>query len=122
MAHTHHDSPEGHDRNRHGDDIGSSCLVFDQPLDWTAFGIWLTMLLNRYGDAVLRVKGILNVIGEDAPVAVHGVQQLVHPPVHMDRWHDSDRRSKIVFITRGLDPARLRRSLAAFMEIAGATP
>ena len=104
-----------HDPNRHGDDIQSFCLIFDEPLDWTAFGLWLTMLLNRHGTEVLRVKGILNVAGESAPVAVHGVQQLVHPPVHMERWPDADRRSKIVFITKRLDPARLRRSLMAFM-------
>ena len=39
------------------------------------FGVWLTMLLNRHGEKVLRVKGILNVEGSDMPVAVHGVQQ-----------------------------------------------
>ncbi|MSQ58500.1 MAG: GTP-binding protein [Betaproteobacteria bacterium] len=104
-----------HDPNRHGDDIQSFCLVFDDPLDWTDFGLWLTMLLNRHGTEVLRVKGILNVAGESAPVAVHGVQQLVHPPVHMERWPDADHRSKLVFITQGLEPSRVRRSLMAFM-------
>lgn len=103
--------------NRHGDDIESFCLQFDDPLDWTAFGIWLTMLLNRHGNEVLRVKGILNVRGESDPVAVHGVQQLVHPPVHLTRWPDEDRRSRIVFITRGIDAAKVRRSLGAFMTV-----
>ena len=46
---------------------------------------------------------------------VFGVQHLVHPPVHMARWPDNDRRSKIVFITKGVQPGRLRRSLAAYM-------
>ena len=62
-----------------------SRLIFDGPLDWTLFGLWLTMLLNRHGDKVLRVKGILNVAGSPAPVAVHGVQHLVHPPDPYDR-------------------------------------
>ena len=47
-------------------------LNFDQPIDWTRFGIWLTMLLHRHGDALLRVKGILNVADAATPVAVHG--------------------------------------------------
>lgn len=111
-----HGHAHGHDPNRHGDDIESFCLTFDAPLDWTAFGLWLTMLLNRHGDAVLRVKGLLNVIGEGTPVAIHGVQQLVHPPVHLARWPDEDRRSRIVFIARGLPAARVRRSLEAFMR------
>jgi G3E family GTPase len=102
--------------NRHGDDIQAFCLTFQEPLDWTAFGIWLTMLLNCHGQAVLRVKGILNISGEAAPVAIHGVQQLVHAPVHMERWPDEDRRSRIVFITRGLKSDRLQRSLSAFMD------
>ncbi|HLN11174.1 MAG TPA: GTP-binding protein, partial [Xanthobacteraceae bacterium] len=86
----------------------------DDAIDWTTFGIWLTMLLNRHGDAVLRVKGILNVAGTDTPVAVHGVQHLVHPPTHMRAWPDADRRSRLVFIVRGLDPQAIERSLRTF--------
>lgn len=110
-AHAHR-----HDPNRHGT-IRAFTLVFDAPLDWTLFGIWLTMLLNRHGASVLRVKGILNVAGSDAPVAVHGVQHLVHKPTHMAAWPDADRRSRLVFIVDGLDPGVLERSLRAFMGV-----
>jgi G3E family GTPase len=106
------------DGERHAERIRSFALVFDQPLDWTAFGIWLTMLLNRHGDRVLRVKGILNLAGEEAPVAIHGVQHLVHTPTHMAAWPDADRRSRLVFIVDGLDPALIQRSLAAFNRLA----
>jgi G3E family GTPase len=95
--------------------IQAFCLTFEEPLDWTAFGIWLTMLLNCCGPAVLRVKGIINISGETTPVAIHAVQQLVHAPVHMERWPDKDRRSRIVFITSGLNSDRLKRSLSAFV-------
>ncbi len=103
--------------SRHADDIHAFALVFDRPLEWTAFGIWLTMLLNRHGNEVLRVKGILDVAGADAPVAVHGVQHLVHPPVHMRAWPDDERRSRIVFIVKGLERAAIERSLAAFVGL-----
>jgi G3E family GTPase len=83
------------------------------------FGIWLTMLLNRHGERVLRVKGLLNVAGCTAPVAVHGVQHLVHPPLHLAAWPDSDRRSRLVFIVDGLERAAIERSLGAFL---GASP
>jgi len=108
--HHHH----GHDPNRHGDSIRAFALTFDAPLDWTMFGIWLTMLLHRHGTAVLRVKGILNVAGSETPVAVHGVQHLVHPPIHMAAWPDQDRRSRLVFIVDGLAPELIERSLVAF--------
>ncbi len=112
-AHSHH----AHDPNRHGEDVRAFALTFDRPLDWTTFGIWLTMLLHRHGDAVLRVKGILDVAGADAPVAIHGVQHLVHPPVHMSAWPDADRRSRIVFIVQGLEPAAIERSLGMFVGL-----
>jgi G3E family GTPase len=110
---------DDHDGHRHHDDkIRSFVVTLDQPIDWTAFGVWMTMLLNRHGEKVLRIKGILNLIGGKRPVAVHGVQRLVHPPVHMKRWPSRDRRSRIVFIVQDLDPALIRRSLAAFNRIA----
>ncbi|MBO0765582.1 MAG: GTP-binding protein [Hyphomicrobiaceae bacterium] len=108
--------------SRHDADIRTIALTFDGALDWTTFGIWLTMLVHCHGNEVLRVKGILNVAGSDAPVAVHGVQHLVHPPTHMAAWPDHERRSRLVMIVKGLDPAAIRRSLRAFglRPIAGA--
>jgi G3E family GTPase len=93
----------------------SFVITIDHPIDWTAFGLWLTMLLNRHGERVLRVKGILNIDGEARPVAIHGVQHLVHTPVHMQSWISQDRRSHIVFIVDGLDASLLKRSFDAFV-------
>ena len=103
-----------HDPNRHDRDIRTFCLTFAEPLDWTAFGIWLTMLLHAHGARVLRVKGLLNVAGLATPVVIHGVQHVIHPPAHLEVWPDGDRRSRIVFIVRGLDQGAIERSLAAF--------
>ena len=102
------------DDHRHADDICTLALSIDEPVDWTRFGVWLTMLLNRHGDALLRVKGILNVADAATPVAVHAVQHLVHTPRHLEAWPDEDRRSRLVFIVRGLDPAVIERSFRAF--------
>ncbi|HLG46631.1 MAG TPA: GTP-binding protein [Reyranella sp.] len=95
--------------------VQAFAVAFEGALDWTMFGVWLTMLLNRHGARVLRVKGILNVAGSATPVAVHGVQHLVHPPVHMAAWPDTDRRSHLVFIVDGLDRTAIERSLRAFL-------
>jgi G3E family GTPase len=118
------DHDGGHDGDHeaahaaHTGDVSSFCLWFDGALDWTAFGIWMTMLLNRHGDKVLRIKGMLNVEGVADPVLINGVQHVVHPPTHMTGWPDGDRRSRIVFITRGIDRARIEASLAAFNALA----
>jgi G3E family GTPase len=109
------DALAGNAPSRHEDSIRAFGLSFDGPLDWTLFGLWLSMLLNRHGERVLRVKGILNVAGSPTPVAVHGVQHLVHPPIHMQAWPDADRRSRLVFIVDGLERSALERSLGAFL-------
>lgn len=122
-------APAGHghvhgplDRNSHLGRIVSFSVVVDAPIDWTAFGVWLSMLLNRHGDRVLRVKGILALADEDRPVAIHGVRHLVHTPVHMAGWPGDDRRSRIVFIVDGLDPDLVRRSLDAFNRLGTPAP
>ena len=97
----------------HSHEARALCLTFDDPLDWTAFGIWLTMLLQARGDDVLRVKGLLNV-GLEGPIVLNGVQHVVHPPEHLPAWPDEDHRSRVVFIGRGIDRQALERSLAAF--------
>ena len=109
-----------HDRNRHAGDIVTFCVVEERPLDWTAFGIWLSMLVHAHGENVLRVKGLINVAGLPAPVVVNGGQHIIHPPTHLDRWPSDDMRSRIIFVVRGLDPKLLQRSLAAFNRLADA--
>ena len=100
----------------HGTAIRSTCVVADRPLDWAAFGLWLSMLLNRHGTDILRVKGILNVEGNDAPVVIHGVQHTIHTPEHLATWPDNDTRTRIVFIMKSLDPRRIHRSFNAFVS------
>jgi G3E family GTPase len=109
--------PETLDRHRHAGDIHACCLILDQPIEWAAFGIWLTMLLHRHGSAVLRVKGILNIAGADTPVVVQGVQHLVYPPSHLATWPFPDHRSRLVLIVQRLSEAALRHSLERFQRL-----
>jgi G3E family GTPase len=97
--------------------VSAFSIIVDEPLDWTAFGVWLTMLLNRHGERILRVKGILALAGEERPVAVHGVQHLVHAPTHLSCWPSDDHRSRLVFIVEGIEPDLIRRSFAVFNRL-----
>lgn len=99
----------------HASGVASFSLDLDGPMDWTVFGVWLSLLLHAHGDRVLRVKGLLDVAGTERPVVVHGVQHLIHPPTHLAAWPAGERRSRLVFITQGLAPDLIRRSLAAFL-------
>lgn len=104
------------DVGRHDATVRAFSVTLDEPLDWTRFGIWLTLLVHHFGNDILRIKGILNVQGSATPVALHGVQHLIHPPEHLAVWPDDTRGSRLVFIARGLDPARVERSLRAFLH------
>lgn len=101
-AHDHANPHHEHDHHGHDPRIEAFCLIFDAPLDWGAVSDWLAALRHWRGADLLRVKGILALRQEDAPVIVHGVHHVFHPPVRLDAWPDADHRSRIVFITRGL--------------------
>lgn len=105
--HGHHD----HDPNRHGDQIHATCLTFDEPLDPAGFERWVDILTMFKGPDILRIKGILNLIGEPKPVVIHGVQHIFHPPVLLDAWPSEDRRTRLVFITRNVSAEELRSTL-----------
>ncbi len=110
-THAHHH----HHPNRHDAAIRAFCLTYDQPLHWSGVGTWLEMLLATQGDKLLRVKGILNLSGQDRPVVIHGVQHLFHPPTLLPAWPENDpRTSRIVMITRDLDPTIVDNGLRAF--------
>jgi len=109
--HHHHDHDHSHDVNRHDDHIRSFCITFDEPIHWDAFVTWAEIFTQMRGESLLRVKGILNLVGEENPVAIHAVQHVFHPPASLPAWPSDDHRSKIVFITKDLGPQVIRESL-----------
>ena len=120
--HEHDHAQDPHDPNRHDERIRAFCLTFDQPLHWEGIATWIEMLIMTRGDALLRVKGILNLAGEDQPVILHGVQHVFHPPMRLPAWPEGDdRRSRIVFITRDLTRETIENGLAAFNQAAADT-
>lgn len=99
-------------------DVRTLSLTFEEPLDWAAFGVWLSALLYAHGEKVLRVKGLIDT-GGTGPVSINGVQHVMHTPDHLDRWPEegggsAERRSHLVFIFRSLEPAQISASLQAF--------
>ncbi|HFF8971318.1 CobW family GTP-binding protein [Serratia marcescens] len=94
-----------------------TCIItFEQQINWSAFTVWLSMLLHCHGQSILRIKGMLNVLESDTPVVIHGVQHSLHPPEHLAAWPDGRRRTQLVFILRGLDPKRLQNAFQRFLH------
>jgi G3E family GTPase len=111
-GHHHH---HRHDPNRHDARIAAFCVTLQEPLAWQGLAMWLETLVAARGESLLRVKGILNLRGEDRPVAIHAVRHLMHRPVKLAAWPEGDpRTSRIVFITRDLPRAVIEDGLRAF--------
>jgi G3E family GTPase len=97
--------------------ISTFALTYDDEITLPGFVLWMNLLAGFRGTGLLRVKGIVNVEGR--PYAVQAVQTIVSEPVPLPAWPDDDRRSRLVFITRGIDAADIRRTFATFRFDAG---
>lgn len=93
--------------------IATFSLTYDEEVTLPGFVLWMNLLAGFRGAGLLRVKGIVNVEGK--PYAVQAVQTIVSEPVALDAWPEGDdRRSRLVFITRGIDADDIRRTFTAF--------
>jgi G3E family GTPase len=94
--------------------IEAFCLELGGRVDWSTFMLWLTMLLNRHGDKILRIKGLLGVGECPGPVVMHVVQHLVYPLLHLQSWPEGSVHSRAVFIVQGISRGEVERSYAGF--------
>jgi G3E family GTPase len=114
-AHGHH---HRHDVNRHDDRIRAFTLATEKAIPAGTFEMFLDLLRSMHGPNLLRVKGIVRLAeSPDAPVVIHGVQHVFHPPATLPAWPDGDRRTRLVFITRDVAPHAIEALFAAFLGV-----
>jgi G3E family GTPase len=106
------------DINRHGGNIRAFCFTFDQPLPPDGLITALEMLTTLYGDQLLRIKGIVDIGGDDKPRVIHGVQRMFFPLTTLEHWPDDQRGSRLVFIVRDMDSEFIAQTLDHFIEAA----
>ncbi len=92
--HEHH-----HNRNRHNDNIQSFSLVTNKEVSINSLNFFLELISSQMGQNILRIKGIINIKGEDRAAVIHGVQHIFHPLEWLDKWPDNDLSTRLVFIT-----------------------
>jgi G3E family GTPase len=111
---------------RHSFDLGepvhthglcSFALIFEKPLSWPGFDQTMAVLTALRGPDLLRVKGLVAIEECRGPVVVHFVQHVAHPPVELEDWPDGDRRSRLVFVTRGLPREPVVQFFASVAQI-----
>jgi G3E family GTPase len=108
-----------HDVNRHDEHIRAFSLASEAAIPASAFDMFLDLLRAMHGPDLLRLKGVVKLAETpESPLVVHGVQHLFHPPARLPRWPDADRRTRMVFITRDIDPGKIRELFDAFLASA----
>lgn len=112
------DPASAHSPARHDDGVASHVLRFAAPLDWYAFSDGLGLLLQVYGERILRIKGLLNVAGDPLPRVLQCVQHAVYPPTSLAAWPSTppynDGQSRLVFIVRDLPREEIEHILGSF--------
>ena len=110
------------DVNRHDDRIQAFSITTDEPVNAMAFAFFRDLLTanmgsDNMGSDLLRLKGIINIVGKDFPAVIHGVQHIFHPVQWLDSWPDKDRRTRLVFITRNIKKDEIEKFFNALLGI-----
>jgi G3E family GTPase len=100
---------EGEHDHEHDDSITSCAVETSNPLDPDRFHRWINQLVQRQGQHIMRMKGVLNFQGEARQFYFHSVHMLLDATPGK-RWQSAEtRQSRFVFIGRHLDRAVLQR-------------
>lgn len=108
---SHLDQPLFYVQSNHP--VTKTCvLTWDKQVNWSAFSIWLSLLLYQYGDKILRLKGLL-ITDEGQGIMIQGVQRNLYTPQHIEQQEIE--QTKIVLITYDFDIEKISQSFTAFM-------
>ncbi|MGL2784171.1 CobW family GTP-binding protein [Helicobacter pylori] len=102
-------------KDSHSQGFETLSIRFEGAMEWSAFGIWLSLLLHQYGTQILRIKGIID-IGSDLLVSINGVMHVIYPPKHILKDQNG---SNLVFIMRDLEREKILNSLKGFKDFLG---
>ncbi|MEL6138998.1 MAG: GTP-binding protein [Cyanobacteria bacterium J06628_6] len=97
----------GEDAHEHDETVGSIALVESGELDGKKLNNWLGELLRDHGPDIFRMKGILNVAGEDERFVFQGVHMLFDGRPDRPWRPDETRKNELVFIGRNLEQLQL---------------
>jgi G3E family GTPase len=100
----------GEESHEHDESVGSIALVSTGAMNIEKVNDWLSELLATQGQNIFRMKGILNIDGQDRRFVVQAVHMLMDGKPDRLWRSDETRKSELVFIGRDLDEANLQKS------------
>ena len=98
----------GEDAHEHDETVGSIIINESGELDPEKLNNWIGELLRDRGPDIFRMKGILNVKGEENRVVFQGVHMLFDGKADRPWLPNETPKNELVFIGRNLDEAELK--------------
>lgn len=100
-------------RIAHTAGLQSHAFLLAVPPSWAGVAAWWRLASERFGDRLLRSKGIVAIANTGEVVLLQTVQRVFHAPERLPGWPDADERSRLVCITNGVDREALASTLPA---------
>ena len=115
-AHHHH-----HDINRHSERICCVTLRSQTPVKHAQLDLFLDLMLSAHGDHVLRIKGLVDVEGEERPLLIQAAGRRLSEPEFLPAWPDGVATTSLVIFLDGMKPEFVTGLFASTFVVAFAT-
>lgn len=103
----------GEDAHEHDETVGSVAIVESGALNFERLHNWMGELLRNQGADIFRMKGILNIEGENNRFVFQGVHMLFDGRADRPWKPNETRKNELVFIGRNLDEMQLKEGFRA---------
>lgn len=111
--HHHHHRHHDHDHTPHYAGIEALALKADLPLDEAKFDSWLSDLVGQRGGDILRLKGVLDMAGDNRRYIIQGVHMMLEGDYQGVWPQNHTRQSRFVLIGRNLHDKEIRAQIEA---------
>ncbi|CAD5974080.1 hypothetical protein PA905_10090 [Planktothrix agardhii CCAP 1459/11A] len=103
----------GEDAHEHDQTVGSVAIASSGVLNFNKINNWIEEILRNQGADIFRMKGILNIEGENNRFVFQGVHMLFDGRPDRPWKPNETRKNELVFIGRNLDEAQLKAGFKA---------
>ena len=101
--HKHDHHHHGHHHHNHLQNIDTVCIEQPGDLDGLKVSMWFRSVIGQFGDKILRMKGILNLKGDNDQFLLQGVHWDFEGRPGRAWGADEERINRLIFIGRALD-------------------
>jgi G3E family GTPase len=99
----------GEEAHEHDESVGSIALVAPGAMNVEKIQEWLSKLLPTQGQNIFRIKGILNIHGQEQRFILQGVHMIMDARLDREWRVDEERKNELVLIGRDLNEVKLRQ-------------